>query len=339
VTARLSAVIVAWNAGSTLAPCVRSLRDSADRAGEPIQVVVVDNASSDLAVDNLRLEQDDVVVRNPLNAGYGVAAAQGIARSAAPWILLVNPDLVVDPDFVGALLGAAEDAPPAVATLVPELRFASRPDVVNCRGLTVDEIGVPAEVDLGTKVSARPSPSVPVVGGSSGCCLLRAEHVRRLGGPEPAFFAYLEDVDLAVRFRRAGYEVLFVPQAVAFHEGSASTGARSPLKIFLVARNRRLLFRLHGPWSVRTRAWRTLIEMGHGLYSSLDAPLAPWFGRLDALRMRRYVDYLQRSRSSGEPCASEFERPRRASMSATLRRKRATARDDEGAAHSPESEP
>jgi GT2 family glycosyltransferase len=319
---RLSAVVVAWNAGSTLASCVGSLRDSADRAGEPIQVVVVDNASHDFAVDDVRLEAGDVVVRNPLNAGYGVAAAQGIARSAAPWILLVNPDLVVDPGFVGALLDAADGAAPTVATLVPELRFASRPDVVNCRGVTVDEIGVPAEVDAGTTASSRASPSMPVLGGSSGCCLFRSEHARMLGGPEPVFFAYLEDVDLALRLRRAGYEALFVPDAVAFHEGSASTGARSPLKTFLVGRNRRLLFRLHGPHSVEARAWRTVVDVGHAAYSSLGAPVAPWAGRLDAIRSRRYIAFLRRARSAYEPAEGSVVLAPRATLRETLRRKR-----------------
>ena len=319
---RLSAVVVAWNAGSTLAACVDSLRESARHASESLQIVVVDNASRDSAVDDLRLDADDVVVRNPLNAGYGVAAAQGIARSDAPWILLVNPDLTVDLDFVRALLDTADIADPAVATLVPEMRFASRPELVNCRGLTVDEIGVPAEIDAGTAAVEGAAPSVPVLGGSSGCCLLRAAHLRRLGGPEPAFFAYLEDVDLALRLCCVGYEASFVPDAIAFHEGSASTGAQSPLKVFLVARNRRLLFRLHGPRSPRAAAWRALVDVAHGAYSSLKTPVAPWAGRLEALRFRSYVRFLRRSRAASEPCVAAYARPTRATLRETLSRKR-----------------
>jgi GT2 family glycosyltransferase len=318
---RMSAVVVAWNAGSTLAACVDSLRTSAGHAAESVQFVIVDNGSLDTAVADLRLEADDVVVRNELNAGYGVAAAQGIARSNAPWILLVNPDLTVEPDFVEQLLAVADSAEPAIGTLVPELRFASRPDVVNCRGVTVDEIGVPAEIDAGMPAADGAAPSIPVLGGSSGCCLLRAEHLRSLGGPEPGFFAYLEDVDLALRLWSAGHEAIFVPGAVALHEGSASTGARSPLKVFLVARNRRLLFRLHGPRSPRATAWRALVDVAHGTYSSLGTPVAPWAGRLESLRFRRYVRFLRRSRAS-EPRVAEYARPSRATLRETLSRKR-----------------
>jgi GT2 family glycosyltransferase len=318
---RMSAVVVAWNPGPTLDRCVTSLRVSARLAEERLQVVVVDNDSDDAALDELALEPDDVVIRNPVNVGYGVAATQGVARASAEWILLVNPDLVVEPGFVGALFAAADASGPAVATLVPEMRFADRPDLVNCRGVTIDEIGVPAEIDAGASAFESPAPSVPVLGGSSGCCLLRAEHLRRLGGPEPMFFAYLEDVDLAYRLSCAGYEATFVPEAVALHEGSAATGAQSPLKVHLVARNRRLLFRLNGPGDLRASAWRALVDLAHGAYSSLTTPLAPWSGRLEALRSRRYVEFLRRCRAH-EACVSTYPNPPRASLRDTLRRKR-----------------
>ena len=318
---RISAVVVAWNSGDTLAHCVESLRASSRRANEPLQLVVVDNGSTDVAVDELALDVGDVVVRNPLNAGYGVAATQGLARSDAPWILLVNPDLVVEPDFVGALLRAADSSDPNVATLVPEMRFAARPGVVNCRGVTVDEIGIPAEIDAGMSVVEPPTPSVAVLGGSSGCCLLRADHVRSLGGPEPMFFAYLEDVDLALRLSCAGYESVFVPEAIALHEGSASTGAQSPLKVHLVARNRRLLFRLHGPRSLRATGWRAITDVVHGMYSSLSTPLAPWAGRMEAVRQRRYLRFLRRSRGK-RSCVGTYPNPPRVTLRETLGRKR-----------------
>jgi len=331
---RVSAVIVAWNAGPTLASCVASLREAGRRSNGSLQIVVVDNASRDRAIDDLRLEPRDLVVRNQLNAGYGVAVAQGIARADAPWILLVNPDVVVEPTFLAALLAAAEVAAPTVATLVPELRFASRPDVVNCRGLTVDEIGIPAEIDAGALASVGAVPAVPVLGGSSGCCLLRSEHVRSVGGPEPAFFAYLEDVDLALRLRRAGYDALFVPDAIAYHEGSATTGARSPLKTLLVGRNRRVLFQLHGPRSLRARAWRTVVEAAHIAYSSLETPAAAWVGRFDALFLRRYTTFLRRSREGHDAVVASPLLAPRAGLRETLRRKRTVTVLQ---AHDPES--
>jgi GT2 family glycosyltransferase len=163
-----------------------------------------------------------------------------------------------------------------------------------------------------------------MLGGSSGCCLLRAEAVRKLGGPEPAFFAYLEDVDLALRLRRAGHSAAFVPGAIAWHEGSMSTGRRSPLKEFLVARNRRLLFRLDAPRSLRARFWRTVTDAGHGLVTSLrGAGLAPWAGRLDALRLRRYARFVRHSRAAHERHADPLPLAPRVTLRRTLARRRA----------------
>jgi GT2 family glycosyltransferase len=320
---RVSAVVVTWNAGESLLSCCDSLRASASASGTVLQLVVVDNASSDGSVERLDLEDHDVCLRNPLNAGYSVAVSQGIARSEADWLLLVNPDVVVARDFFEKLLEAATAAPPSVATLVPELRFSFAPDVVNCRGLTVDEAGIPAEVDAGMPIATPPRPTA-ILGGSSGCCLLRAAAVRAVRGPEPAFFAYLEDADLALRLSRAGHEALFVPAAVAQHEGSASTGGRSALKTFLVARNRRLLFRLNGPYDPRARAWRSAVELGHAVVSTLRGTrAAPWTGRLDALRLRRYTRFVRDSRAAYDVDLRPPELTPRASLRSTLRRKRA----------------
>jgi len=292
-----SAVVVAWNSADALRDCVASLRVGEGAAGQRVEIVVVDNGSSDGSAERARELGVDVVVENPVNAGYGVAAAQGMARASASWALLLNPDVVVDRAFVGALAAAAEGAPDDVATLVPDVRFASDRSVVNTRGLDVDRAGVPSDVDGGQRAGGRVR-GREVFGGSSGACLLRMDAVRRVGGVEPVFFAYGEDVDLAWQLRRAGYRALLVPEAIAYHEGSASMGGESPMKAFLVARSRRLLFGLDGPHTLSARLTRTLVEIGHAsVMTVLGAGAAPLLGRFDALRARRYVRFVRRARA------------------------------------------
>ena len=292
-----SAVVVAWNSAEPLRDCVESLRAAERAADRKVEVVVVDNGSSDGSAACARELGVDIVVENPVNAGYGVAAAQGMARASASWALLLNPDVVVDRAFVGALAAAAEGAPDDVATLVPDVRFASDHSVVNTRGLEVDRAGVPSDVDAGQRESG-PIRGREVFGGSSGACLLRLDAVRRVGGVEPVFFAYGEDVDLAWQLRRAGFRALLVPEAIAYHEGSASMGGESPMKAFLVARSRRLLFRLDGPHTLSARLTRTLVEIGHAsVMTVLGAGAAPFLGRFDALRARSYVKFVRRARA------------------------------------------
>ena len=322
----VSAILVAWNSGNALRSCVDSLRLASERAEITLQLVVVDNGSTDGAVGEIQLGHGDVVVSNPVNVGFGTAAAQGLTRSQAPWSLLVNPDVIVEERFFQALCAAARAADDDTAVLVPEIRAMANTGVVIARGIALDEIGVPAEVDLGARVEDE-VPEREVLGGSSGCCLLRLEAVKAVGGPEPLFFAYLEDVDLAVRLQRAGYKALLVPTAVAWHEGSASTGQDSPIKVFLVARNRRLLFRLHGPRSIRASLHRLLVDAGHALLSTVTAnALAPWLGRLDAVRLRRYASFLRRARAEHDAQIAEIQYSNRYGMLETLRRKRAAGR-------------
>jgi GT2 family glycosyltransferase len=331
--AELSAVVVAWNSGASLSTCIDALRASAAQAERTMEVVVVDNGSSDDSVERARRAGADIVVHNPINAGYGVAAAQGMALASGRWLLLLNPDVVVRGVFLRELLATATSEAADVATLVPDLRFASDPSIVNCRGLEVDEIGVPAEVDAGRQAEPPLGPR-PVFGGSSGACLLRADALARVGGIEVCFFAYLEDVDLAWRLQRAGYRALLVPAALAHHEGSASVGEGSPVKAFLVARNRRLLFRLDGPATFRARRWRTVIDLGHAAVTSLSgAGSAPWRGRLDALRLRRYTRFVKASRALAAPIVREPELPPRAGLGETLRRKRSISREMHHAEH------
>jgi GT2 family glycosyltransferase len=322
----VSAVIVAWNSGEALASCVESLRASATAAEMFLQLVIVENASHDDAATHLELGPRDLLLRNPINAGYGVAAAQGLARAEAEWALLVNPDVAVEPGFFEALGRAMRSIDGDVAALVPELRYASSPGTVNSRGIAVDDIGIPAEVDLGADVVNGLSPR-EVLGGSSGCCLLRCDAVRAIGGPEPIFFAYLEDVDLAIRLQEASYRALLIPDAVAWHEGSASTREGSPVKSFLVARNRRILFHLHGPDTLRAWLWRLAVDPSHGLTASLlgDAG-APWLGRLDALRLRRYIEFLRVGRVKYDTRIAETPYAPRVGLLATLRRKRTAGR-------------
>lgn len=323
----ITAVLVAWRSGDMLERCVSSLRTAAQHAKTGLQLAIVDNSSHDGSVERVHLEAGDVLIANPVNAGYGVAAAQGLSRASARWALLINPDTTVAVDFLEHLMRAAREAPADVATLVPEMRYAASPAQVNCRGVTVDEIGIPSEIDVGVSAGTSPGTAEPL-GGSSGCCLLRLSALRAVGGLEVAYFAYLEDVDLALRLARAGYRAVLVRDAVVWHEGSASTGSDSAFKAFLVARNRRLLFRLEGVGGVTARLRRGIVDLGHGLISSSigSSLTAPWSGRRDALRLRPYLRFTRRARVSLDRREVEPTLTSVASLRSSLRRKRAATK-------------
>jgi len=317
----LTLVIVAWNSAALLETSIGAFRGSAAAAGVACEVVVVDNCSRDDSAAVARASGADVVLENPLNAGFVVAAAQGIARARSPWVLLANPDLRVDEGFVGAVAAAAAAAPDDVASLVPDVRFASDPRVVNSRGLAVDAVGIPAERDAGRRADL-PRRHGDVFGASSSASILRVDAVRRIGGLEPAYFAYLEDVDVAWRLRRAGYRAQLVEDALAVHEGSASTGEGSWLKTFLVARNRRILFRLHGPHTARARLLRGVTELGHATVQAISGGRgASVRGRAAAVRTRRYTRFAAGANARADAPGVVVPLTPRFRLLETLRRK------------------
>lgn len=295
---QLTLVMVAWNSADLLAESIGAFRRSSDAAGILTEVVVIDNASRDGSADAARHAGADRVVENPLNVGFVVAASQGLALAGADWVLLANPDLVVSEPFVAVVTAAATAAPSDVAALVPDIRYASDPTVINSRGLEVDDVGVPAERDAGRVAEAVETP-VEVFGASSSASILRLDALKRVGGLEPAYFAYLEDVDVAWRLRKAGYRALMLEDALALHEGSASTGEGSWLKAFLVARNRRLLFRLHAPKTPRARMFRLVVEVGHASVQALSGSRgASLRGRGAATRSWAYAGFLRSSNAA-----------------------------------------
>jgi len=111
MTPELSLVMVAWNSADLLAESIGAFRASAEAAGVATEIIVVDNASRDGSAQVARDAGADGVIENPLNAGFVVAASQGIARCRSDWILLANPDLRVELPFVGAIVEAGAAAP------------------------------------------------------------------------------------------------------------------------------------------------------------------------------------------------------------------------------------
>jgi GT2 family glycosyltransferase/glycosyltransferase involved in cell wall biosynthesis len=323
---QITVVIVSWNSGESLTESLETIRRSAAATGASVEIVVVDNASAD---DSRRLAAEagaDAIVENPMNAGYVVAASQGIALAHGTWIMLANPDLTVAEDFFGTMLDAAHSAPPDVASLVPDIRYAANPAVVNSRGIVVDQIGIPAERDAGREADTLAG-SLDVFGPASSGCLIRRAALAEVGGLEPLYFAYLEDVDVGWRLRKKGYRAVVVPGAVALHEGSTSTGEGSWLKAFLVARNRRALFRLHGPPGLAARALRAVTEIGHATVQALSGSgTASVRGRAAAVQTHRYTKFLHASnRLTGIPDNAHVALAPRQSLHDALRRKRAAA--------------
>jgi GT2 family glycosyltransferase len=244
----VAGVVVNRDGGEALFAALRSLQG---QKGVDLSLVVVDNASRKEERERLAREAPEArLVTFSENRGFAGAANEGIARTRAPFILLVNNDAVLEPDYAARL----------TARLALDGRLAATQGLVlTADGAAVDSAGI-AWNRRGEAVpelhGARPATvsrePFEVSGVSATAALYRREALEAVAPHgqvfDDRFFAYYEDVDLSLRLSRAGWRFACDPAARARHEGSL-TGRRTPWRRALwTAKNRwRTLFRNFDP--------------------------------------------------------------------------------------------
>jgi N-acetylglucosaminyl-diphospho-decaprenol L-rhamnosyltransferase len=271
----IAAVVVSHQSASTIGDCVTRLLV----CGGVGAVVVVDNASSDGTVEIVRtlLDADPrlLLVTNADNPGFGTACNQGAARTDLPWLALVNPDCLLEPDDLQRLLNHAQ----------------SRPDTGLMGATLLDEHGAqdPAshrrDASLERLLAGRgrrgslwiaPDPALPLqpVEAVSGALMLMPRALfQGLGGFDEGYRLHAEDLDLCRRVRQAGHGVYVANDVRVLHLRGVSSRSRP---VWVEWQKHRGLWRYLGKFELgqaaqhrRLLGW--LVVWGHFL---LAAPLA-----------------------------------------------------------------
>jgi N-acetylglucosaminyl-diphospho-decaprenol L-rhamnosyltransferase len=233
---RLAIVIVAYNARTDLERCLRSLTSAPPDISHAI--VVVDNASRDGAPDMVRERFPHVtLVPSSENLGFSRANNVGIRASASELVLLLNPDTVVPPGAIDALV-ARFDATPAAVAAGPRIVDGSGRAELSF-GPVPTPFGELRQKVLGALHAGRVQPAsawverltrrerwVPWVTGA--CLLVRRVAAEAVGLLDERYFLYWEDVDFCLRLQAHG-KVLFTPAAEVVHlRGRSTSQARGP---------------------------------------------------------------------------------------------------------------
>lgn len=216
------------------------------------KLVVVDNGSDD-ASREIASQAGAVVIPRSTREGYGAAVNLGIAATDGPYVAVLNPDIRLrDAGDLDRLTSHFADRRTAIVAPALELPDGSIQD-------SAREVPTPVELLVRRRWSPRLGAidrpgSVPWVVGA--CVIARRDALESIGGFDPGFALYFEDVDVCVRLRKAGWQVIYDPEVNALHEHRAAsrqsllgwttrTHARSAARFFrrhpeyILARGRR----------------------------------------------------------------------------------------------------
>ena len=254
--ASTTALLVLWNAAGTLDECLTALR----RSVPPIRIICVDNASEDESVA-IASRGGATVVEAGTNLGFPRAVNTALPLVDTDFILLLNPDVTVEPDTIERCRSALESDPGVGVVGANLTRPDGFPDPPAARRfrtlpyLAIETLGLPRlspRLDRQYLSSEDRAADRDVEAVNGAFLLLRSQLLRELGGLDETVFLFLEDQDLCRRVRQRGLRVRFVAGARARHVGGAATRAASPERRAVVYLHRmdasiELVRRLQGP--------------------------------------------------------------------------------------------
>lgn len=273
---------------------------------EGYDVVVLDDASSDDSLAYLAAEWPQVRVdASPQNMGISASMARAVRGARRPYLALLNNDLELDPRWLEQMLGAMAEHPHAAATDGKMLSFHER-GTLDGAGDEMGRNGYPRRRGGGEPDRGQYEQPEEVFSATGGAALYRREALERVGPFDADLGAYYEDVDWGFRARLLGLCTRYVPTAVCFHMGSATTSRQPGRYASLIVRNQVLvmiknfpagLLLLHLPRILLFQVKWFVFNAFHGLGAAHLRGLAQAVRELPATLRKRGA--VQRTRTAG----------------------------------------
>ncbi|NPA91848.1 MAG: glycosyltransferase [Chloroflexi bacterium] len=266
----LSIIIVNWNVKDLLRRCLESI--PAGAAGLSYEIIVVDNASTDGSPALQETFPHVRWIQNRENVGFTRANNQGLRVAQGRYICFLNPDTYVHPQSLTTLVRYLEDHP-RVGIVGPQLRYPDgtlQPSRYRFPTLwTALWESTPLEWAWPNNPWTRryhcadcPRDREHPVDWLNGACLVvRKEVIDQVGPFDEGFFMYSEELDLCRRAKEAGWEVVYLPDAVVTHYEGRSSGQVHLLRDLHFHRSKVRYFRKHhGPWAAHILRWGLRLE-------------------------------------------------------------------------------
>lgn len=227
----VSVVIVSFNSKDDLSECLPSLFGQ----GYPeCEVIVVDNASTDGTPDFVENSFPLIkVIRNENNCGCAKGYNIGISQSRGKYVVLLNPDTVVEREWLRELVRVME-TDESIAACQSRVLLYGRPDTINTQGNDVNYLGFAWCRKYGEK-NSQDREIQQTLGLSVCSAILRRDATEKAGLFDEDFFMYLDDTDLGLRLYLQGYKIVCNPASIVYHK---YTFKPSKAKMYYLERNR-----------------------------------------------------------------------------------------------------
>ncbi|MEM7327809.1 MAG: glycosyltransferase family 2 protein [Pseudomonadota bacterium] len=229
-----SIVVVAFNSNDHLQGCLNHL---AEQDFSAFEAIIVDNNCPQGSTQNVSLPDGRFrVVSSTTNLGFAGGANLGADAASADWVVMLNPDTIVRPDWLHELHLAILRFP-QYSVFGSTILSMDDPTLIDSFGDVYSIYGVAWQGGHGASVEALPREDKIVFGASGAAACYRRDVFRALRGFDERFFCYLEDVDLSFRLLNAGYNCLQVRKALVEHAGSVSSSGQEAFPILQTYRN------------------------------------------------------------------------------------------------------
>ena len=232
---RASILIVTWNSAAHLPRCLASLEN---QTCQNFETIIIDNGSTDDSMDGVQEKYPRLNIRTKkldINTGFAVANNIGACMARGKWLALLNADAFPEPDWLENLVSAAEKYPNA--SFSSRQIQANKPNYLDGEGDIYRLTGFAKRRSYNIPLYPPSEKIVEIFSPCAAAGLYPKQAFLDVDGFDEDFFSYFEDVDLGFRLRLHGLQSYYIPQAVVYHVGSASTGKMSDFSVYHAHRN------------------------------------------------------------------------------------------------------
>lgn len=242
---KVTVVIPNYNGMKFLKTCLDSLKI---QSFKEFEILIIDNASEDGSCEYIKENYPEVKLhRNKQNLGFSGAVNIGIEMSKTEYVLLLNNDTEVHPDFVGELFNAIEQSDDIFSVSSKMINFYDR-ELMDDAGDLYSIVGWGFQRGVG-KSSSLYKKTKDVFSACAGAAIYRRKIFDEIGMFDLKHFAYMEDMDLGYRAKIYGYRNIYCPTAIVYHVGSGTSGSKyNSFKVRLSSRNNIYMIYKNMPW-------------------------------------------------------------------------------------------